>query len=138
MVFPTYLSVYKFLLLIRTLVIVRKHLTGGFLCVVLDLSGILCYTLPIFLDILNNFYNLFLLYILQVFLIIQTQDIVKQTHHTLKLQIKKLKKGNTQVHYCLPYLKQTLLESNVFSKPITIVNTALFVLNFLTYHREIF
>ena len=23
----------------------------------------------------------------------QTQDIVKQTHHTLKLQIKKLKKG---------------------------------------------
>ena len=84
---------------------------------------------PVFLDTLSNFYDIFLLNILQVFLIIQTQDIVKQTHHTLKLQIKKLKKGNTQVHYCLPYLKQTLLDSNVFSKPITIVNTVLFVLN---------
>ena len=44
----------------------------------------------------------------------QTQDIVKRTHHTLKLQIKKkVKKGNTQIHYCLPYLNQTLLDSNI-------------------------
>ena len=49
----------------------------------------------------------------------------RQTHHTLKLQIN-LTRGNTQVHYCFPYLKQTLLDSNIFSKPITIVNTALF------------
>ena len=44
----------------------------------------------------------------------QTQDIVKRTHHTLKLQIKKIfLRGYTQVHYCLPYLKQTLLDSNI-------------------------
>ena len=43
----------------------------------------------------------------------QAQDIVKRTHHTLKLQIKKFKKGNTPEHYCLPYLKQTLLDSNI-------------------------
>ena len=61
----------------------------------------------------------------------QAQGIVERAHHTLKLQIKKLKRGDTQEYYCLPYLKQTLLDSNVFSKPITI-NTALFVLNFLT------
>ena len=30
-----------------------------------------------------------------------------RAHHTLKLQIKKFKKGNTQEHYSLPYLKQT-------------------------------
>ena len=61
----------------------------------------------------------------------QTQDIVKRTHHTLKLQIKKnFLRGYTQVHYCLPYLKQTLLDSDIFSKPITIVNAALFVFNF--------
>ena len=36
----------------------------------------------------------------------QTQDIVKQTRHTLKLQIKNLKRGNTQVHYSLPYLNR--------------------------------
>ena len=57
----------------------------------------------------------------------QTEDIVKQTHH---IQIENLKRGNTQVYYCLPYLKQTLLDSNILSKPVTIVNTALFVLNF--------
>ena len=36
----------------------------------------------------------------------QTQDIVKQTRHTLELQIKNLKRGNTQVHYSLPYLNR--------------------------------
>ena len=46
----------------------------------------------------------------------QAQDIVKRTHHTLKLQIKKIKKTvNTQEHYCLHYLKQTLLDSNIRS-----------------------
>ena len=42
----------------------------------------------------------------------QTQDIIKQTHHTLKLQIKKLKRGNTQEHFYFPYPEQTLLDSN--------------------------
>ena len=58
----------------------------------------------------------------------QAQGIVERAHHTLKLQIKKLKRGNTQEHHCLPYLKQTLLDSNIryFLNPITIVNTALF------------
>ena len=42
----------------------------------------------------------------------QAQGIVEQAHHTLKLQIQKLKKGYTQQHYYLPYLKQTLLDSN--------------------------
>ena len=38
----------------------------------------------------------------------------RQTHHTLKLQIHKfLKRGYAQVHYCLPYLKQTSLDSNI-------------------------
>ena len=56
----------------------------------------------------------------------QAQDIVERTHHTLKLQIKKLKKGHTQEHYCLHF---TRFQYQIFSKPITIVNTALFVLN---------
>ena len=57
----------------------------------------------------------------------QEQGIVERTHHTLKLQINK-KRGNIQEHYSLPYLKQTLLDSNIryFLNPITIVNTALF------------
>ena len=42
----------------------------------------------------------------------QTQDIIKQTHHTLKLQIKKFKKGNTQKHFYLSNPEQTLLDSN--------------------------
>ena len=63
----------------------------------------------------------------------QTQDIVKQTHYTLKLQIKNQIRGNTQEHFYLPYPEQTLLDSDAiyFFKPITIVNIALFVLNFL-------
>ena len=40
------------------------------------------YTLPIFLDTLNNFYNLFLLYILQVFLIIHRHNIQSNKHIT--------------------------------------------------------
>ena len=42
----------------------------------------------------------------------QTQDIIKQTHYTLKLQIEKLNKKNTQEHFYLPYPEQTLLYSN--------------------------
>ena len=50
--------------------------------------------LPIFLDTLNNFYNIFSIkHITGIPYNPQTQDIVERTHHTLKLQIKKLKKG---------------------------------------------
>ena len=42
----------------------------------------------------------------------QTQDTVKQTHYTLKLQIKKLKTGNTQEYFYLPYPEQILLDLN--------------------------
>ena len=63
----------------------------------------------------------------------QTQDIVKQTHHTLKLQIKKLKKGEYTGTLLSSLSKAdfTRFQHKIFSKPITIVNTALFVLNFL-------
>ena len=37
-----YSSNRKLILIYDLLVTVRKHLTGGFLCAVLDLSGILC------------------------------------------------------------------------------------------------
>ena len=43
----------------------------------------------------------------------QAQGIVERAHHTLKLQIKKLKRGNTLEHCYLPFLKQTLLDSNI-------------------------
>ena len=44
----------------------------------------------------------------------QAQGIVEQAHRILKLQIKKkFKKGDTQEHYYLPYLKQTLLDSKI-------------------------
>ena len=45
----------------------------------------------------------------------QTQDIVEQTHHTLKLKKqkkKKLKRGNIQEHFYLPYPEQLLLDLN--------------------------
>ena len=62
----------------------------------------------------------------------QAQDIVKQTHHKLKLQIKKFKKGEYTGTLLSSLSRTDLLDSNIFSKPITIVNTGLFVLNFLT------
>ena len=64
----------------------------------------------------------------------QTQDIVKQTHHTLKLQIKKFKKGvyTGTLMSSLSKADFARFQHKIFSKPITIVNTALFVLNFLT------
>ena len=62
----------------------------------------------------------------------QTQDIVKWTHHTLKLQIKKLKKRK-YTGTLLSSLSKTdfiRFQRKLFLEPITIVNTALFVLNF--------
>ena len=63
----------------------------------------------------------------------QTQDIVKQTHHTLKLQIKKKSKEGEYTDTLLSSLSKsdfTRFQHKIFSKPITIVNTALCVLNF--------
>ena len=63
----------------------------------------------------------------------QTQDIVERTHHTLKLQIKKLKKGEYTGTLLSSLSKAdfTRFQHKIFSKPVTTVNTALFVLNFL-------
>ena len=63
----------------------------------------------------------------------QTQGIIKQTHHMLKLQIKKLKRGEYTGTLLSSLSKTdfTRFQCKLFSKPITIVNTALFVLNFL-------
>ena len=63
----------------------------------------------------------------------QTLDIVKWTHHTLKLQIKKLKKGGYTgtLLSSLSKVDFTRFQHKIFSKPITIVNTDLFVLHFL-------
>ena len=63
----------------------------------------------------------------------QTQDIVKRTHHTLKLQIKKSKKGEYTGTLLSSLSKAdfTRFQHKIFSKLIVIVNTALFVLNFL-------
>ena len=89
--------------------------------------------LPIFLDTLNNFYNLFLLNILQVFLIIHRDDIDEQTYHTLKLQRQQLQRGEYTGTLLSSLSKAdfTRFQHKIFSKPITIVNTLLFVLNFL-------
>ena len=38
----SFIELDKVLVHVKRLVSVRKHLTGGFLCAVLDLSGILC------------------------------------------------------------------------------------------------
>ena len=85
--------------------------------------------LPIFLDTLNNFYDLFLLNILQVFLLIHRDDIVEQTYHTLKLQIKILKKGEYTGTLLSSLSKAdfTRFQHKIFSKPITIVNTVILV-----------
>ena len=57
----------------------------------------------------------------------QTQDIVKHTHHTLKLQIKKLRGEYTgTLLSSLSKADFTRFQHKIFSKPITIVNTALF------------
>ena len=63
----------------------------------------------------------------------QAQGIVEQAHHTLKLQIKKLKRGEyTETRLSsLSRADFTRFQCNVFFNPITIFNTALLVLNFL-------
>ena len=88
--------------------------------------------LPVFLDTLNNFLQSFSIkHITGIPYNPQTQDIVKQTHHTLKLQ-KKLKEEYTgTLLSSLSKADFIRFQHKIFSKPITIVNTALFVLNFL-------
>ena len=63
----------------------------------------------------------------------QTQGIIKQKHHMLKLQIKKLRRGKYTGTLLSSLSKTdfTRFQCKLFSKPITIVNIALFVLNFL-------
>ena len=56
----------------------------------------------------------------------QAQGIVEQAHHTLKLQIKKGKYTRTLLS-SLSRADFTRFQCNIFSNPITIVNTALFV-----------
>ena len=53
----------------------------------------------------------------------QTQDIAKQTHYTLKLQIKKLKKGEYTGTLLSSLSKAdfTRFQCKIFFKPITIV-----------------
>ena len=64
---------------------------------------------------------------------LQAQGIVERAHHTLKLQIKKLKKGEYTATLLSSLFKAdfTRFQQKTFSKPITTVNTASFVLNFL-------
>ena len=59
----------------------------------------------------------------------QAQGKVKRAHHTLKLQIKKFLKGEYTgtLQSSLSKTDFTRLKNKLFSKPITIVNTALFV-----------
>ena len=55
----------------------------------------------------------------------QIQDIVERTHHTLKLQIKKFKKGE-YTRTLLSFLSRadfTRFQHKLFSKPITVFNT---------------
>ena len=58
----------------------------------------------------------------------QTQGIIKQTHHMLKLQIKKLRRGKYTGTLLSSLSKTdfTRFQCKLFSKPITIVNTVLF------------
>ena len=68
----------------------------------------------------------------------QAQGIVERAHHTLKLQIKKLKKGEYTgtLLSSLSRADFTRSQCNIFFNLITIVNTALFVLNFLNLLQE--
>ena len=66
----------------------------------------------------------------------QTQDIVKQTHHILKLQIKIKRKVYTgTLLSSISRADFTRFQCNIFFEPITIVNIALFVLIFLNLPR---
>ena len=63
----------------------------------------------------------------------QAQGIIKRAHHTLKLQIKKFKRGEYTgtLLSSLSKADSTRFLHKMFSKPITIVNTTSYVLNFL-------
>ena len=63
----------------------------------------------------------------------QAQGIVKRAHHTLKSQIKKIKNGEYTETLLSSLSKAdfTKVQHKIFSKPITIDNRTLFVLNFL-------
>ena len=63
----------------------------------------------------------------------QVQDIVERAHHILKLQIKKIKKGKYTGTFLSSLSRAgfTRFQCNIFSNPITTVNKALLVLNFL-------
>ena len=62
----------------------------------------------------------------------QAQGIVERAHHTLKLQIKNFKRGEYTGTFLSSLSRADFTRSQhyVLSNPITIVNTALFVLNF--------
>ena len=68
----------------------------------------------------------------------QAQDIVERTHHTLKLQIKKFEKREYTgtLLSSLSRADFTRFQHKIFFNPITTVNTALFVLNFLNLPQE--
>ena len=63
----------------------------------------------------------------------QAQGIVEQAHHTLKLQLKKIKKGEYTGTFLFSLSRAdfTRFQCNIFFNPIMTVNTALFVLIFL-------
>ena len=62
----------------------------------------------------------------------QAQGILERTHHTLKLLMIIIKGGYTgTLLSSLSRADFTRFQHKVISKPVTIVNTALFVLNFL-------
>ena len=57
----------------------------------------------------------------------QTQDIVKQAHHTQKLQIKKRGECTGTLLSSLSRADFTRFQCNILFKPITVVNITLFV-----------
>ena len=63
----------------------------------------------------------------------QARGMVERAYHTLKLQIKEFKKGEYTgtLLSSLSKANFTRFQHKIFSKPITVVNIALFVLNVL-------
>ena len=92
------------------------------------------YTLPVFSRYFKQFLQSFpIIHITGIPYYPQAQDIVRQTHHIWKLQIKKFKKGEYTGTLLSSLYKAdfTRFQHKIFSKPIPTVNTALFVLKFL-------